>query len=86
MSPADGERNPTVWRARVRSNENAWALGADCGVDDLEWVTRANYLCNDLGLDAISAGVTIACAMEMSERGYISKRSRGGMEKQCAIW
>jgi aldehyde:ferredoxin oxidoreductase len=58
--------------------ENAWALGADCGVDDLEWVTRANYLCNDLGLDAISAGVTIACAMEMSERGYIREKIAWG--------
>ncbi|MDD1704025.1 MAG: aldehyde ferredoxin oxidoreductase family protein [Methanoregula sp.] len=51
--------------------ENAWALGADCGVDDLLWVTRANFACNELGLDAISAGVTVACAMEMSERGFI---------------
>jgi len=58
--------------------ENAWALGADCGVDDLEWVTRANYLCNDLGLDAISAGVTVACAMEMSERGYIREKIAWG--------
>ena len=58
--------------------ENAWAMGADCGIDDLAWVTRANYLCNDLGLDAISAGVTIACAMEMYEKGYISHKIEWG--------
>ncbi len=58
--------------------ENAWAMGADCGIDDLVWVTRANYLCNDLGLDAMSAGVTIACAMEMYEKGYISHRIEWG--------
>jgi aldehyde:ferredoxin oxidoreductase len=54
--------------------ENAWAFGADCGIDNLTWVTRANYAANDLGLDAISAGVTIACAMELSEKGYIKEK------------
>jgi aldehyde:ferredoxin oxidoreductase len=58
--------------------ENAWAFGADCGVDDLEWVTRANFAANDLGIDAISAGVTIACTMEMSEKGYIKEHIRFG--------
>jgi aldehyde:ferredoxin oxidoreductase len=51
--------------------ETAWSLGPDCGVDDLGTVKRANDLCNELGLDTISAGATIACAMEMSQRGYI---------------
>jgi len=54
--------------------ENAWAFGADCGIDDLIWVTRANYAANDLGLDAISAGVTIACAMELSEKGFLEEK------------
>jgi aldehyde:ferredoxin oxidoreductase len=58
--------------------ENAWALGPDCGVDDLVWITRANNLCNDLGIDAISAGVTIACAMEMSQRKYIKEKIAWG--------
>ena len=54
--------------------ENAWAFGADCGIGDLTWVTRANYAANDLGLDAISTGVTIACAMELSEKGYLKEK------------
>jgi len=49
--------------------ETIWAFGAQCGVDDLEAITRANHLCNDLGLDTISMGSTIGCAMELSERG-----------------
>jgi aldehyde:ferredoxin oxidoreductase len=53
--------------------ETTWALGVMCGVDDLNAVTYANYLCNEYGLDTISAGVTIACAMELCERGYIPK-------------
>ena len=45
-----------------------------CGVDDLNAITKANYLCNEYGLDTISAGVTIACAMELYEKGYIPER------------
>jgi aldehyde:ferredoxin oxidoreductase len=54
--------------------ESAWAFGADCGVDDLLWVTRANNFCNNMGIDTMSAGVTLACAMEMSQRGYIQEK------------
>lgn len=53
--------------------ETIWALGAACGVDNLEAVTKANYLCNELGLDPISMGSTIACAMELYEKGYLPK-------------
>src|SRR5271157_4167491 len=45
--------------------ESVWALGPDCGVYDLVKVAQANYYCNLLGLDTISAGSTIACAMEL---------------------
>jgi aldehyde:ferredoxin oxidoreductase len=51
--------------------ETIWSFGPDCGVDSLRWITIANNLCNDLGLDTISTGSTIACAMEMSESGHI---------------
>ena len=48
--------------------ETVFALGSCCLIWDLEKVTKANYLCDDLGLDTISMGVTIGCAMELSER------------------
>ncbi|NPV69317.1 MAG: aldehyde ferredoxin oxidoreductase family protein [Firmicutes bacterium] len=51
--------------------EAAWALGADCGIDNLEAVARANYICNELGLDPITMGATLACAMELYEKGYM---------------
>jgi len=51
--------------------ENAWSLGADCGVGDLDAVLKANWLCNDLGLDPISMGATIAAAMELYENGQV---------------
>lgn len=51
--------------------ESAWAFGAQCGIDDLDVITEANFLCNDMGLDTISMGNTIGCAMELSEKGII---------------
>jgi aldehyde:ferredoxin oxidoreductase len=51
--------------------ETIWAYGADCGVDDLPSIIRANNWCNEYGLDTISAGATIACAMELYEKGLI---------------
>jgi len=53
--------------------ETGWAFGAACGVKDLIAIVEANFLCNELGLDTISTGVTIACAMELYERGFIPK-------------
>ena len=58
--------------------ETVWALGASCGVSDLAAVTEANYVCNDLGMDTISAGATIACAMELSEKGFLKSDLRFG--------
>jgi aldehyde:ferredoxin oxidoreductase len=51
--------------------ETVWAYSANCGIDDLAAVIRANNLCNEYGLDTISAGATIACAMELYEKGLI---------------
>jgi aldehyde:ferredoxin oxidoreductase len=53
--------------------ETAWAFGAQCAVDDLDVIAEANFLCNDLGLDTISMGNTIGCAMELAEKGFIKE-------------
>ncbi len=52
--------------------ESIWSLGATCGIDDLAAVTKANYICNEYGMDTITAGATVACAMELAEKGLIS--------------
>jgi aldehyde:ferredoxin oxidoreductase len=44
--------------------ETTWALGANCGIDDLDYVARLTRECNDVGVDTIEAGNTIAIAME----------------------
>lgn len=51
--------------------ESLWALGPQCGIEDLKVIAEANNLCNLLGLDTISTGVTIGCAMELEERGLL---------------
>ena len=62
--------------------ETTWAFGAQCGIDDLEAIAEANYLCNNMGLDTISMGNTIGCAMELAEKGLIdSKLGFGQAEK-----
>jgi len=57
--------------------ETLAALGSACGIDNLAAITKANYRCNELGLDTISAGMTIAAAMEMYEKGYIPESEIG---------
>ncbi len=52
--------------------EAAWGLGVDCGVGDLDAVLKANWLCNDLGMDPISMGATLAAAMELYESGVVT--------------
>jgi len=51
--------------------ENVFALGPMCGVSDPAAVLAASACCDDLGIDTISAGGTIAWAMECAERGLI---------------
>ena len=59
--------------------EVMWAYGGDCGVSDLGAIVKANYWCNEMGLDAISAGTTIAAAMELYEKGYIKDADLDGV-------
>ena len=71
--------------------ENAWSFGADCGVDDLDAITFANFLCNEDAIDPISLGATIAAAMEMFEAGAITVEDTGGVElkfgsAEALIW
>ena len=60
--------------------EAAWALGCATGVNDLEALTYANFICNEQGLDPISLGATIAAAMEMYEEGVLNDEITGGLQ------
>jgi len=57
--------------------ETLYSLGGACGNSDVESVARANELCDLLGLDTISAGVTVGFAMELFQRGIITEKETG---------
>ncbi len=44
--------------------ETTWALGANCGIDDLDVIGKLTQMCNDIGIDTIEAGDVIAVAMD----------------------
>jgi len=75
------ENKPQYWgNSGGLEYEAAWALGADTGVDDLDALTYANFVCNEDGFDPISFGATVAAAMELYDIGAITKEDTGGME------
>ena len=51
--------------------ESIYALGSSLDIHDFDTIISANYLCNRLGMDTISCGATIACAMELEENGKL---------------
>lgn len=57
--------------------EAAWSYGASCGVSDINTIDKANHVCNLLGLDPITMGATIACAMELYEIGALTRDELG---------
>ena len=57
--------------------EAGWSFGADCGINDIAAVCNANFLCNQYGIDPITMGATIACAMELYEKGYLPEEDIG---------
>jgi len=71
--------SPRNWRHATEGPEyeNAWSLGADCGISDLDAILKSNTLCNDYGLDPISFGATLAAAMELYEKGVLTDEQTG---------
>jgi len=60
--------------------ETIWALGSSTAVKELDAVVKANHFCDELGMDPISLGSTIAAAMELNEKGYIPKEDLQGLD------
>lgn len=60
--------------------ETLAAFGPLCRNDNLEAVIKANEICNRVGIDTISAGGTVAFAIECYENGLITSADTGGLE------
>jgi aldehyde:ferredoxin oxidoreductase len=62
--------------------ETVWAFGAQTGTDNLEAISKANFLCNELGLDTISMGHTIGTFMELVEMGKVPEDKLRGLKSK----
>ena len=60
--------------------ESLFAFGPLCGIDDPDIVIQAAGLCDRLGIDTISAGGTIAWAMESFEQGVLTAADTNGLD------
>ena len=60
--------------------ETLAAFGSMCLVDDLHAICQANHVCNMAGIDTISAGATVAFAMEGYEQGSLTREDTDGIE------
>lgn len=73
----DINEGPFKSRGEGPEYEAGWSFGADCGINDLGAVCNANFLCNQYGIDPITMGSTIACAMELYEMGALPESDVG---------
>jgi len=60
--------------------ETMYSYGGVTGVENIDTIIAADRLADELGLDTISSGVAIAFAMELYEKGILSKEDTGGLE------
>ncbi len=60
--------------------ELLYSLGGDLGIDNIEVSMKLNEICDKAGVDGISAGVTLAWAMEAYEKGLLTKEDTDGID------
>jgi len=60
--------------------ETTWAFGPNCGVTDRDAIVKANEICDEYGIDTISAGGAIGFAMECYEKGLLGAEDLDGIE------
>ncbi len=57
--------------------ETLGLMGGSCGIEQPEAILKINFLCNELGMDTMDVGNTLACAMELYEKNYIPAKDLG---------
>lgn len=71
--PYQGARSDIEW-------ETIYALGSNCGIDKMDAIIAAGQICDEYGIDTMTAGLTIGFAMECFEKGLIDSRDTDGIE------
>lgn len=57
-----------------------YAFGGKCAIDDMQTIWKCKELCQQLGMDYVSAAGCISFAMELFQRGIITTRDTDGLE------
>ena len=71
--PYQGAHSDVEWEA-------VYAFGSACGVDRMDAIIAASQICDEFGVDNMTAGITIAFAMECFEKGLIGLGDTDGIE------
>ena len=84
--PTAGTREVTVEEGPYKGAhsdiewETIYAFGSQCGVDKMEAIIAASQICDEFGIDSMTAGITIGFAMECFEKGLIGLKDTDGIE------
>ena len=76
----EGGAGPASHRSRRLEYETLFALGPLLGIDDPDFVLHLAARCDELGMDTISTGGTIAWAIEGAERGVLDRGALDGLD------
>jgi len=79
-APDGGDRARYKKKSGGLEYENAYAFGPMCGIDDLDAINYANFLCNEHGMDPISLGASISAAMELFHEGVLTLEHTNGLD------
>jgi aldehyde:ferredoxin oxidoreductase len=79
-SVVEFERKGSAYRSERIEHESVWALGPNCGIVDLPAIMEAGLLCDRLGIDTMTTGGVISWAMEMTQRGALTKEDTDGLD------
>ena len=60
--------------------ETIYGFGSICGVDNIEALCKADEICDEYGIDLISASMSVAWAMECFEKGIFTLKDTHGIE------
>jgi aldehyde:ferredoxin oxidoreductase len=60
--------------------ETIYAVGSNCGIADQDAIIRMSWVCDEYGIDTISAGAIVAFVMEMYEKGVVSAAELDGIQ------
>jgi aldehyde:ferredoxin oxidoreductase len=84
--PTPGTREVTIQEGPYKGAhsdlewETVYAFGSSCGIDKMDAVIAASQICDEYGIDTMTAGITISFAMECFEKGLLTTKDTDGID------